>query len=411
LAVSNVKSLDSARLSRGPDAVDVGLLTGGIDRPYALGLATALLSQGLSVDFIASDDLESAELRSAPRLNFLNFRGDQREDATLMRKVWRILVYYRRLLCYASRGRPRVLHILWNNRFELLDRTLLMLYYRLWRKKIVLTAHNVNAGRRDAHDSFPNRLSLGVQYRLANHIFVHTAAMKRELLDAFPVRETAVTVIPLGINDSVPTSDVTSAQAKRRLGVETGERTVLFFGQIAPYKGLELLVAAFQRLVSRDVGYRLIIAGKPKRGCERYLNEIQEAIGAHASRTRILQKIGFIPHEDTELYFKAADVLMLPYTTSSQSGVLILGYSFGLPAIAADVGSFREDIVEGQTGFLCAPGDSAALARAMETYFQSDLFRHLAERRKKIQAYAHERFSWNSVGEVTRAVYERLRAQ
>ena len=89
--------------------------------------------------------------------------------------------------------------------------------------------------------------------------------------------------------------------------------------------------------------------------------EIQRAIERDVSRWRVLQRIGFIPDEETELYFKAADVLVLPYTRVYQSGVIVLGYTFGLPVIAADVGSLREEIVEGKTGFLCKPGDSIAL--------------------------------------------------
>ena len=63
---------------------------------------------------------------------------------------------------------------------------------------------------------------------------------------------------------------------------------------------------------------------------------------------RVIAKIEYVPDEETELYFKAADVLILPYTHVFQSGVLFLGYSFGLPAIAADVGSLKEEIIEGR---------------------------------------------------------------
>src|SRR5437588_2639006 len=168
----------------------------------------------------------------------------------------RILRYYLRLIGYAATAKPKLFHILWNNKFEIFDRTLLMLYYKMLGKKIVLTAHNVNAGKRDANDSLLNRLTLGIQYRLADHIFVHTEQMKRELLDEFGVRERATTVIPFGINQSVPDTDLTPAQAKQRLGISAGERAILFFGSIGPYKGLELLVAAFQRLVTADPDYR-----------------------------------------------------------------------------------------------------------------------------------------------------------
>ncbi len=78
-----------------------------------------------------------------------------------------------------------------------------------------------------------------------------------------------------------------------------------------------------------------------------------------------------------EFYLKGADVMVLPYKDIFQSGVLFLAYSFGLPVVATDVGSFREEIVEGQTGFVCNPCDSSDLAMALQTYFKSDLFKNL----------------------------------
>src|SRR5262249_40048035 len=157
---------------------------------------------------------------------------------------------------YASNAGPRIFHILWNNKFELFDRTLLILYYRLQGRKIVLTAHNVNAGKRDSNDSLINRLTLRIQYQLADHIFVHTEAMKRELVESFNIREGAITVIPLGINSSVPVTDLTPEQARRWLGIGKGEKTLLFYGRIGPYKGVEFLTAAFQRVMAGNPDYR-----------------------------------------------------------------------------------------------------------------------------------------------------------
>ena len=151
---------------------------------------------------------------------------------------------------------------------------------------------------------------------------------------------------------------------------------MLFFGNIAPYKGLEYLIAAFEELLKKDRSYRLLIVGKPK-GSERYWNQIRRAIASSGIADRVIAKIEYVPDEETELYFKAADVLILPYTHVFQSGVLFLGYSFGLPAIAADVGSLKEEIIEGETGFVFKPEDSSDLADKINKYFNSDLFRNL----------------------------------
>jgi glycosyltransferase involved in cell wall biosynthesis len=391
-----------------PVVVEVGLLTGGFDKPYAFGLAMALTSKGVRLDVIGSDEVDRPEMHSTPTLNYLNLWGTQRRDVGLARRACRVMTYYIRLIFYAANAEPTIFHVLWNNKFQSFDRTLLMLYYKLLGKRIALTAHNVNAGKRDMNDSWLNRVTLKTQYRLVDHIFVHTEKMKSELLKDFGVRERAVTVIPFGINNSVPDTDLTPQQAKRSLGIREGERTILFFGNIGPYKGVDFLVDAFLQIVARNSYYRLIIAGKPRGGCEKYLDEIQRTISRDVNRARVIQKIGYIPDEETELYFKAADVLVLPYTQVSQSGVLLLGYSFGLPVVAADVGSLGEDIVEGRTGLLCKPCDPVDLANSIEAYFESDLFRELNSRRQEIRAYADARHSWDVVGEMTRRVYEEL---
>jgi D-inositol-3-phosphate glycosyltransferase len=389
-----------------PSQTAVALLTGGSDRPYVFGLTTSLLSAEVNLDLIGSDELDLPEFR-VPGLTFFNLRGSQLPDASLLSKVSRVATYYARLIGYAATATPKVFHILWNNKFEYFDRTLLMLYYRLLRKRIVLTVHNVNAGRRDSRDSFLNRLTLRIQYRLVRHIFVHTDKMKSELIHEFGVQGPKVTVIPFGINNAVPNTSLTPVEAKQRLGIRQDEKAILFFGRITPYKGLECLIAGFRQVLARSQDYRLIISGRVDR-CEKYWRGILEGLHSDVERGRVLLRDEFIPDEETEVYFKAADVLVLPYRQVYQSGVLFLGHSFGLPVIAADVGSLKDEIVEGETGFVFKAEDSFDLAKALEQYFVSDLFAELNIRRQKIRNYATQRHSWDVVSQMTKNVYERL---
>lgn len=389
--------------------IAVSLLTGGSDKPYVFGLTTELNSKGAVLDLIGSDELDYPEFRGNPRLNFLKLRGDQNPDASLPKKVLRILSYYSKLMHYAATAKPRIFHILWNNKFLHFDRTLLMYYYRLLGKKIVLTVHNVNAGKRDNNDTPLNRFTLRIQYRLADHLFVHTEKMKQELMEEFGVQASRITVIPLGINNSVPCTGLTSAEARQRLGIRDGEKAILFFGRITPYKGLEYLVAAFQKILAPADKYRLIIAGRVEKGSqEGYWPPIREAIREDVQKERVLLRGEHIPDNEIEVYFKAADVLVLPYRDIYQSGIIFLGYSFGLPALVADVGSLKEEIVEGATGYVFKPEDAADLARTVEKYFASDLYKDLSRRRQQIQGYAAHKNNWDVVGQITMEVYSGL---
>ncbi|MFO1393256.1 MAG: glycosyltransferase family 4 protein [Steroidobacteraceae bacterium] len=395
--------------ARLPSEFMIALMTGCQDRHYAFGLATALAGQGVSVEIIGSDEIDSPEFHTEAHLRFLNFRRGHRSDANFLRKLAKLLGYYARLLVYLVQPGPRIVHILWNYKLDYFDRTILMLFYRIRRRKVVLTAHNVNRGRRDGTDSWLNRLTLKVQYRLCDHIFVHTSKMRNELCEEFGVDASAVTVIPYPINNALPDTDLTPDQAKKRLGLRESEMTMLFFGRIVPYKGIEYLIDAFDILVrQRPANYRLILAGEPMKGAEGYISDIRHSLRKHIGDGTAIVRAEFIPDEDVEIYLKGADVLILPYREIFQSGVLIMAYCFGLPVVATDVGSFRDDVVEGRTGFLCAPGDPSALAAAVETYFASDLYRNLTDRRPELKSYVRQEHSWHTVAALTRDAYAKV---
>jgi D-inositol-3-phosphate glycosyltransferase len=391
-----------------PVLTKVTLLTGGIDRHYSLGLATALAALGLKVEVLGASQIDCPSFHSTPGIRFVNLRPGTGTRLGLLGKVWSLASYYVRLLKYAATAEPKIFHILWNNKFEAFDRTLLMLYYKLLGKKIVFTAHNVNTKARDGRDSIINRLTLGAQYHLTDKVFAHTQKMKDELCSEFGLDESRTVTISYPINDAVPVTSLGRTEARRALGIRDEERAVLFFGNLRPSKGLEYLVSAVEILRSKDARYRLIIAGEKKPDTKEYVDVILRQIREKRMEDAVIERIEYIPDEDVEIYFKASDVLALPYTAIFQSGILFLGLSFGLPAVASDVGSIRSDVIEGKTGFVCRPRDSLALAEAIDKYFQSDLYANLDSRRRDIATQAQSTHSWKSVAETTAAVYASL---
>ena len=384
------------------------ILTGGIDKPYVLGLSQALVSKGVEIEVAGNDEMDVPEMRSSPLLKFVNLYGDQRARRSRTEKLLLVLRVYLRLMQYCATARPKIIHVLWNYRLDYWDRTLLMLYFRLLGKTIVMTVHNVNAAERDEKDSALNRWTLRAQYRLMDHIFVHTEKMKLSLMEGFKVNEKSISVIPFGVNDTAPKTDMSHADARGLLGLQKSEKVILFFGRIKPYKGVDYLVRAFQKIALSDAGYRLVIAGEPNKESAQYWKGVQRAMESGPASERVIQNIRHIADEETEIYFKASDVLVLPYTHVFQSGVLFLAYSFGLPVIATSVGSLNEGIEVGETGYICEARDEANLAQTIEEYFTSDLYRHLEDRRDAIRAFALKKNSWDTVADITRNVYAAL---
>ena len=117
----------------------------------------------------------------------------------------------------------------------------------------------------------------------------------------------------------------------------------------------------------------------------------------------------FIPDEDIPYYFTAADCCVLPYTSIFQSGVHALSYAYGLPVIASDVGSFRdEDVVENETGFIFEPLNENGLMQTLVKYFYSPLYNNLLQTRNQIIKWAEKKYSWDEIGKNTSKLYQQI---
>jgi hypothetical protein len=210
----------------------VALLTGGIDKHYVYGLATALGSRGAVMDLIGSDELDGAELRGIPSANFLNLRGDQRPDAKIIAKHLRISRHYAKLIRYAASSNQSFFTSSGTAGSRRLTVRCSCFTASSWARRLALMAHSVNKGRRDGKDTRLNRLTLWIQCHLADHVFVHTEKMKSELSGKFGVPESRVTVFPFGINNAIPQTKLSSSEARERLRIRGTEKTILFFGEI-----------------------------------------------------------------------------------------------------------------------------------------------------------------------------------
>jgi glycosyltransferase involved in cell wall biosynthesis len=143
------------------------------------------------------------------------------------------------------------------------------------------------------------------------------------------------------------------------------QRVLLFLGAIRPYKGLERLVEAFRRIPGDEL--RLVIAGKPW-----YTMPPGELEAMAQSDQRIILEPRFIPDLDLQRYYKAADVVVLPYTGVLSSGATLLSMSFGCPVIAPAIGCLSE-VITSETGSLYDPTDPEGVYKALLHTLSLDL--------------------------------------
>jgi glycosyltransferase involved in cell wall biosynthesis len=386
--------------------VRITFITGGAPH-YEAGLITGLVEHNITVDVIGGDDLANTPVLHHPQVCFRNIYGKSGQGTALWQKVLRLIAVYFKLLTHAAKSDARLIHIQWPYKFVFFERTVLNLYYKALRKKIVFTAHNVDAAARDGKQSWANRASLRFHYRIMDRIIVHTERMKSELSRSFGIPDSKISVIPHGVMSAVPESDLTKDGARERLRLAKESRVILAFGLISPYKGLEYLVAALAQLHKEDKKFILVIAGRIKE-CQDYWDGVKALIEREGLAGNVLTHIEHIPDGSVENYFKAADVLVMPYRSIFQSGVLFLAFRFGLPVIATDVGSLKKDVIDGKAGFISKVDDSTDLARTIETFFASDMFTNSENKRREIREYAFARYSWSSIADQTRQVYENV---
>jgi glycosyltransferase involved in cell wall biosynthesis len=149
--------------------------------------------------------------------------------------------------------------------------------------------------------------------------------------------------------------------ARRRLGLPPEAPIALFFGLIKPYKGLDVLLAAFAQVRQRLPDARLLVAGAPRAPARPLYRAVHRA-GLQGSVTLDLR---YLPAGELPLYFAASDVVALPYRAASQSAVATLAHSWGRPVVASRVGGLAEQVEDGVTGALVPPGDPDRLAAAL----------------------------------------------
>lgn len=342
---------------------------------YAFNLSSALAARGHRVTFVTS---HAYELRDRGAPEGLEVReviapwsstppGWMRGLAlNLVRKAETILDALR-IGLLARRARPDVVHLHCTNPAVLLYLWCL----KLARCPVVATAHVVTPHERIPLQGFV----YGRVHRASDLVVAHSEVDRQRLLTEFGIAPDRVVVLPhgdYGFFEDEPAAgeesgDGPEQQARRRaearawLGLAPDAEVALFFGFVREYKGLDLLLEAWEAVARERPNARLLIAGDPVNLAPERRAELE----AWATRLDAVHRFGYIPFDDVPRYFAAADVLVMPYRHISQSGVLFLALSLGLPVLATRVGALPSMLVDGESGLLVEPGTAAPLVPAL----------------------------------------------
>jgi D-inositol-3-phosphate glycosyltransferase len=201
-------------------------------------------------------------------------------------------------------------------------------------------------------------------YRQYDALIAGSESGRNELAALLPEAGPPIAVIPLGhLNGAYGSVAVIGRmEARDQIGLRESDAVVLFLGQIKREKGLEHLLRALPAVMARVPAVRLIVAGRP------YHDDVgayEQLIGALQIDAYVRRRWEYVPDDEVGLYYRAADVVALPYTRVYQSGVALTAYAFARPVVASAVGGLTEQVVDGKTGWLVPPADPSALAEAL----------------------------------------------
>jgi len=231
--------------------------------------------------------------------------------------------------------------------------------------RIVFICHNVMP--HDGGGMLDRRLVTTVLHR-GDAFIVHSEQDRHHLHALLPHAAVMKAQIPTYVELAEQSLPASASDLRRRLGLPEDRPTLLFFGFVRPYKGLEYLLQALP-LINERLKVHLLVVGEFWSSPEFYQRYARE-FGVEQAITFVNR---YVPNEELKQYFDLADVVVLPYISATQSAVVQLAFGFGKPVITTRVGGLHEVIQDGVTGLIVPPQDEVALANAVIRFYRDGL--------------------------------------
>lgn len=277
-----------------------------------------------------------------------------------------------------------------------------VLLARVLGMRVVITAHDVEAFK----PGLSSRKMVDWVYGLAAGVIAHNQISRKELIEKLGIPSERIHVIRHGNYDGYGVTANSRNDACRAIGVEPDEFVVMFFGQIKEVKGLDVLLQAMPDVIERaGRPVRLVVAGKVwKDDFSKYQRLIDELRIAAVVKL----DIRYIPDSELPCFYRAADVLVLPYRRIYQSGVVLMAMTFGAPVIVSDIPGMLEVVTHERNGLVFRSGDSADLAHKISWAIVHETeLEMLAVNAKKLMQTDYD---WAGIGIKTADLYRKLLA-
>jgi len=336
--------------------------------------------------------------------SFLYPGGELKDDNTFSQidnpklKVIRRLTWYNPFtwIIEGLSGNGDLLHAQWWTPFLGLVYLVIFIGFKLRRKPIIITIHNVLPHEKPSI----HKIISGFLFKLCDHFIVHSLSNERQLKRYFNIPGDRISTIPHGPLDFHVKTDIDRQTVRDGFGFKPQDKVILLFGAIRPYKGIDTALNAFQRVIRQVPEARLLIAGKLWEKWDRY----EEIIRGLDISEYIRKHLVYIPTNEVGKFFLASDFVILPYHHfDSQSGVGAAALAFRKPMIVTETGGLPEFVAD--RFYVVPPKDSDALAKKIITCINDPVrLARMSEEAEKIA----DRISWNAIASKTFSVYRQV---
>ena len=248
------------------------------------------------------------------------------------------------------------------------------------------------------HENFPMQKTLArFALKRGSAYITHSEsdAEDLKLIKSAPIFKAA----DLPVHNQYNLHHLTVEEGRKAAGIAPEKKILLFFGFVREYKGLRHIIKAMPEIVKYDSNIELWVVGAFRDDKDSYMELIKK--GGAGSNIKIVD--GYIPDEEIEKYFASCDIVVLPYESATQSGIVQMAYGFDKPVIVTDVGGIPEVVDEGKTGYIVPPKDPHALAEAVKRFFSEG---NADEMTKCVRAEADRR-SWDKMVDNIEELYEK----
>ena len=250
---------------------------------------------------------------------------------------------------------------------------------------LLITCHNVFPHERFPLDRFLTRMVL----KRADGYIVQSHLDEKDLLTVKPDANYVVTPHPT--YNAFKMKNMSRAEARELLAVGHDSPMLLFFGFVREYKGLKYLLDALPEVKKRIPDISLWVVGDFGDDKDVYLEQIEKnRIG---DNIRLVE--GYVPDQEVEKYFAAADLVVLPYVSATQSGIVQIAYGFDKPEVVTDVSGLPDVVRHKETGYVVPSGNAQEIAKAVISFYQED---RETDWESNIRKQAAE-FSWETMVE------------